>query len=193
MSEFVRLIGAQNRREEVVSVLKRLDPGSEPETAFSYVTALGEGVQRAGSSRASAAPREALEPFFQQARRLAGEELQRESLRVAAAQLLGLGRYADSSSNLFSLLEPNQPQSVQLAALASLARFTEPGLAGELLKRMADWTPRLRTEVLAILLRRPHRRPAPLQAIGGGQSRAAELSVSQINFLRSHRDRDLRE
>ena len=193
MSELVRLIGAQNRREEVVSVLGRLKPAGEPDTAFSYVTALGEGVQRAGSSLASAAPREALQPFFQQASRLAGEAIQPESLRVAAVQLLGLGRYADTSFNLFLLLDPRQPQAVQLAALASLARFTEPGLAGELVKRWAEWTPRLRTEVLAILLRRPDRTPALLQAIQSGQVRAAELSVSQINFLRSHRDRDLRE
>jgi len=192
-SELVRLIGAQNHREEIVSVLQRLNPASEPEKAFSYLTALGEGVQRAGGSLASATPREALQPFFQQASRLAADDLQPERLRVKAAQLLGLGRYADASSNLFPLLDPKPPQAVQLAALASLARFTEPGLAGELVKRWAEWTPRLRTEVLAILLRRPDRTPALLQAIESGQVRAAELSASQINFLRSHRDRDLRE
>src|SRR5206468_675994 len=62
-----------------------------------------------------------------------------------------------------------------------------------LLDRWRSLTPRLRTEALTVLLARPERAAALLKAVEEGMMRPADLSSTQIKFLRSHRDQQLRQ
>ena len=82
---------------------------------------------------------------------------------------------------------------MQLAAISALGRFNRPEVAGELTNRWSWLTPRLRSETITVLLARPERASVLLAAIESGTIRQAELSSTQVKFLRSHRDQRLRE
>ena len=94
---------------------------------------------------------------------------------------------------LVSLLTPSQPEAVQSAALAALARFTDASVGAELVARLNSFTPRVKAEALALLLKRSERSIALLNAIDAGQVPRSALSLADVNFLRSHRDTKVRD
>jgi putative heme-binding domain-containing protein len=82
---------------------------------------------------------------------------------------------------------------VQSAALATLARYTNTAVGVELIRRWNTLTPRLRAEALTVLLARPDRASALLQAIETGAIRANVLDSTQVKFLSNHRDPSVRQ
>ena len=91
-----------------------------------------------------------------------------ETTRTEAIRLLGLTSFAESGGLLLSLLDPSQPQTIQSAAVSSLNRFNDSQLGPELTKRWATLSPRLRSEVLSVLLARPDRAVILLKAVKAG-------------------------
>jgi putative heme-binding domain-containing protein len=112
---------------------------------------------------------------------------------VEAVLLLGQTSFADSSSTLLSLLNLQQPQAIQLAAVSTLARFNDPQVGTELTKRWDSMTPRLRSEAVTVLLARKDRALALLQAIESGGIRVSALDTTQAKFLRNHRDLEVKK
>src|SRR5439155_23841381 len=86
------------------------------------------------------------------------------ALREAVA-LLAFGRGAESYKTLLPLLDPQQPQAVQLAALTSLDRLSPAGLAAALLGRWSSLTPTIRDKVVDVLLKRADRAGGLLSAM----------------------------
>ena len=193
LRDMAALIGSKSQPKNVAKVASQLSGARLPSVAFPLIRALGEGLQRAGSSLAKADPEGKLKPQFAQAARLAADAKTHESTRAEAIQLLGLTSYADSGATLLALLDAAQPQPVQLAALGTLSRFTEPALGGELTKRWSGFSSRLKSEALTALLARPERTGALLAALEGGVIKPAELSSTQIKPLLAHRDAAIRE
>jgi putative heme-binding domain-containing protein len=114
-------------------------------------------------------------------------------LRIQAIHLLGLSRYAEVSTNLLLLLEPQQPQSVQSAVMAALGRFSGSQVTVDLLKCWPTLSPQLRSEAVAVMMRRPERVGALLTAIENGKLAPSDLNATQIDSLRRHRDSGLRQ
>jgi putative membrane-bound dehydrogenase-like protein len=170
---------------------------SQHHSAFMLIRAFGDGLQRAGSSLAKADPEGKLKPQFALAARLAADVRTPgptpEATRAEAVQLLGLTSYAESGATLLALLGGNEPPALQSAALATLARFTEPALGGELTKRWPMFSSRLKSEALTALLARPERLAALLAAVESGVIKPAELNSTQIKPLLAHRDASIRE
>src|SRR5690606_27676435 len=86
-----------------------------------------------------------------------------------------------------------EPQSVQLAALRALDRFTDRTIAHEWLGRWEMFTPRIRSEVLTLLLKRPERSVALLEALEAGVVQTAEISSTQADFLKTNRDKKVKD
>jgi len=186
LSQLVVMIGSRNDNAEVARVLKFIDKAGDPALHFGLVRALGDGLKRAGVP---------LDPFgkqlgavFASATTLAADTRAPEETRTAAIQLLGLTGFEDSGRLLLSLLDQTQPQSVQLAAASSLNRFSDPRLGPELTEVWAKLSPRLRSDVVSVLLARPDRALALLKAIQAGAIRPGALTTAQGKFLRTHRD-----
>ena len=95
---------------------------------------------------------------------------------------------------LLGLLDLTQPQPVQLAALATLARFNDPQVGAELTQRWNSLTPRLRAEALTALLAAAERATALLAGHRGGRDPAecAGLDADQIPE-QSYRDPAVRQ
>ncbi|MEW6303375.1 MAG: PVC-type heme-binding CxxCH protein [Verrucomicrobiota bacterium] len=193
LRQLVQLIGAANQAKEVAGVLAFVKQVEDAGFSFSLVRALGDGLQRARSSLARADTQGSLKDIFARAAKAAVDAKAQEATRVQAVQLLGLTSYAESGANLLSLLTLNQPQPVQLAAINTLGKFTDTQMGGALVERWNTFTPRVRSEALTELLKRPERITALLKAVEGGVIRPAELSSTQIRLLQNHRDAAIKQ
>lgn len=191
LRQLVVLVGAKNKPEEVAQVFDFIGRTEQPALTFALVRALADGLQRAGSSLAKSGGN--VKDILAGANQTALNAEAAEAVRVQAIQLLGVTSYAESGSALVSLLDLKQPQSVQLAALTTLARFSDRQVGIELTKRWETLTPRLRGEAVTILLARPDRATALLQAIDAGAIRASVLDSTQVKFLRGHGDKAVRQ
>jgi putative heme-binding domain-containing protein len=116
-----------------------------------------------------------------------------KTTRTEAIRLRGLTSFAESGGLLLSLLDPSQPQTIQSAAVSSLNLFNDSQLGPELTKRWATLSPRLRSEVLSVLLARPDRAVILLKAVKAGSIQPAALGTTQAKFLRTHPDPAVRQ
>ena len=189
LQQLARAIGARNRPDEVMAVAQAAASAANPGLGMSLVHALSEGLPRGGAG----VPRERLAAVFARAAGLSVDRGADEVVRVRAIQLLGQTSFPESGDTLFGLLHPAEPQTVQLAAVASLGRFGDAPISEPLMSRWATLTPRVRDAALTVLLGRPDRAAALLRAVEKGMVRQAELSSTQIQFLTGHRVTEVRD
>jgi len=191
LRELVVLVGAKNDALEIARVLGFIGQANQAGLKFAMVRALGDGLHRAGGSLANLGG--PVDECLAMAGKAAVDENVPEAVRVEAAQLLGFASFAEFGPALLSLLDLRQPQPLQLAALSSLSRFSDPQVALELIRRWDTLTPRLRSQAMPILLARAERAKTLLMAIEAGTILASALDSTQTRFLRNHRDLAVRE
>ncbi|HSH95860.1 MAG TPA: PVC-type heme-binding CxxCH protein, partial [Roseimicrobium sp.] len=188
LQDLTQLIATQNHPGTLDTVMRTLKESKDPLLSFGLVRSLGDGLQRSRRTFRDVDTDGTVLEVFDRARAIATDSRTNEATRVQAVQALGLTSFGASSESLLKLLSIEQPQTVQLAALASLDRFTDTTLGPELTKRWRDYGARVRIEVLAILLKRTDRSLALMYAITSGTIRPADLTLSQIRQLQTHRD-----
>jgi putative membrane-bound dehydrogenase-like protein len=191
LRQLVFLIGARNKTTEVSQALAFSTGASDAALGFALIRALGEGLQRAGSSLEKAGGN--ISSVFARAAATALDGKASEAARIQAVQLLGLARFEEASAALVPILNLSQSQAVQLAAISNLGRFNRLEVASELTNRWSSFTPQLRGEALTVLLARPERAMTLLKAVEQGAIRLSDLSSTQRKFLCSHRDPKLRQ
>jgi putative heme-binding domain-containing protein len=188
ISQLISVIGTRKDPNEVAAVLNYVSTSSDPTGSFMVLRSLNDGLQRAGGSLAQIAPAGSLDAIFARANQVAVQASLAIAVRTQAIQLLASDTYNNAAITLLALLNQDQPQEIQLVALTTLGKFNEPKVASELIQRWNSLTPRLRTEAISILVARPDRALALLQAIQLNDIRATELTTPQTKFLRTHRD-----
>lgn len=171
----LRLIGARNKyeeRERVVAFLKDADIG--------YALEYAEGGGGVG------------DVVLQRAINIARNS--DSSNRLSAVKLLGLNSSHDERiPMLFSLINPNEAEPIQRAAIAALAKVAGPKTATQMVRVWPSLTPGLRAEAMSLLVGRPERALVLLDAIAAGTIAPRDLSPAQTKFLRSHSDATVRE
>jgi putative heme-binding domain-containing protein len=192
LRELAALVGAKNKPEEVQAVLAYIGKISEPTLAFSLVRSLGEGLQKAHSTLAKADAGGKLKPQFAQANQLAMNNQTAEPTRMEAVKLLGFENYGTASGALAAALKREATEPIQLAAVTTLAHFSEPQTASELTGHWGEFSPRVKSQALSALLARPERATALLHAIKGGSVKPGDLTTTQLKFLRTHADKNVR-
>jgi putative heme-binding domain-containing protein len=135
-----------------------------------------------------------LDAVFERARGVAADADAPTGLRGAAVPLLRQqsGKHARDLKLLAELLEPKQPIDVQLAAAARLGSVPGGESAAVLLDPWQQYTPRLRSEVLAATLQRPALTSVLLDRIESGLIANGELSAAERDRLLSHADEAIR-
>jgi putative heme-binding domain-containing protein len=191
LQQLAQLIGANNKKEEVAQILEFINQANQPDISFALVRALSDGLQRIGKSL----PIESgnLKEILSAAKKTAIDLKAAEATRVQAVHVLGVDSFAESGPTLLSMLDLQQPQSIQLSALSTLARFNDSAVGLELTKRWNSMTPRLRSEAITVLLARPDRVTALLKAVESGAIRATDLTTPQTKFVRAHSDKSVRQ
>ena len=191
LQELVRMIGQRNRGRELLTALTFIEGIKDPAGAFPYLAAFADGLQTADVPLALFQAR--LQPVLDAAAATVRNSKSPETLRVQAIELLGLtASTAETKATLFALVGSEQPRGLQSAAIAALARFDDPSVAQEFLKRWPKFTPALRREVLPVLLGRPERAMALVTAVKDGTVLRNEFTPTQVAGLRAHRSPDVR-
>ncbi|MBI5394505.1 MAG: c-type cytochrome [Verrucomicrobia bacterium] len=188
LRQLVQVIGAKNDAAEVAAVLDWLTRGHASAT---LVSALGDGLRRGGSSLAKADKAGQLKSVFADAAKTAADAKAAAPARAQAVSLLGLTSFAVSGTTLTACLAGGQPESVQLAAVTALGRFRDAAVSAPLLQNWKSFSLRARSEAINVLLARPERSLALLQAIQSGQVKASDLDSVQEEFLQKHKDKQV--
>ncbi len=191
--ELARFIGARSKSNEVAHVLNQIQDVEGLERNSRLVVALFDGLRRGGASVESAVTPPRFDRVLSTARQLAADTARAQEDRLAAVQLIGFERYAKTAEFLSSLLRPDQPQTIQLAAIAAMDGYSDAGVGPDLAKSWPHLARRVREEILRILLKRKERMAALLDAIDMGSVRREELSLAQQTQLRLHHDQAIRE
>src|SRR6185503_12305683 len=101
-----------------------------------------DGFRRAGSSFGKAGVD--LKSLLDRAAAIVADPKSPDNLRLEAIAFLALGPKVEGEKTLLPLLDLQQPQSFQLAALSSLDRLSPDAFASSLLDRLTSFTPAIR-------------------------------------------------
>lgn len=193
LGQLISLVGARDDQDEVARVVTFIGKVREPALSFALVRALGNGLKHANRTLAEADAQGNLRGIFAQAQKLAADEKTEQDTRVEGIELLGLTGYQEAAAVLVPLLASGQPEPIQIAAVATLARFSDPQTGVELTKNWRGYSPRVKSEAVSALLARPERALALLQAIQSGAIQPSDLTTAQQRFLRNHENAKVRE
>lgn len=189
LAHLITMVGAQNQPMELDRVLDYLDRLNESALVFSMTRALSDGLQRAKVPLTSLGK---VTNIVTLAYGAARDTRLPEATRIPAIQLLSHMNYVEISPVLLALLDQRQTQPIQLATLGTLSKFSNPDVATELIRRWNSFTPRVRAEAISVLLARPERATALLQAIQAGTIQANALDSTQVKLLTTYRDPSVR-
>nr|AGW45552.1 beta-galactosidase [uncultured bacterium Lac161] len=191
LCELAGIVGAANQPADLARVREALVSTRDPLVAFPVARGLGNGLRRAGSSFEKGGVD--LRPLLDRAAALATNVTATDSARLEAIALLAFGSKTDATKALLPLVNPLQPQSVQMAALTSLDRVSPEGLSSAIIDGWSSFTPGIREQAADVLLKRADRTSDLLRAMEHGTVQRRDLSLMQAVALRQHSDSSLQQ
>jgi putative membrane-bound dehydrogenase-like protein len=189
LEQLARMIGGGNRDDDLAVVLESAVGVREKGIELRWVQALAEGLARSGPG----VVRERLGSWLPRAKAVLEDSGEATGDRIRAIRLMGEFSFGEVGAELMRVLRPTEPQEVQLVAIEAMGRFEGLDGYGELTRRWAEFTPRVREKVLSVLLARPGRALILLRAVEEGWVQRSELDSTRRQFLRGHRDGAVRE
>jgi putative membrane-bound dehydrogenase-like protein len=148
---------------------------------------IAEGFKRAKNSLRA----KGLGSILTDAARIAKDGEAPPEKRETATLLLGFDDFAQSREMLESLLDPREPQQVQIAALHALAGFSAPEVGALLLQHWPQSTPALRTEMVQALLGVKNRLVPFLDAIARGDIPKNQIPPARRMLLLRSKDPEI--
>lgn len=184
LRELTLLLGSRNVRAEVSRTFVTLERLPEARLRLALLHRLDEGLRGAGSQLSRVVLDTELRPLFREA--LVAAKGGQESVRVEGIRLLAAAPFEEVSETLFGLIAPAQTEMVQLAAVQSLARFSDARVGPGLTQRWSEMPEPVRLVALDALLARTEGCQALLAAVQDGVIPRDALSAPQVAFLRLH-------
>ncbi len=193
--QLARMIGDGDDSPEISRSLKSASTATNREIAFDLATALLNGIPPSGElpETFGTETRQTLQALWKEASQVVENNEPPQERRAAAARLLGRANWATAGSVLPPLLRPNEPALIQSAAVAALVERQDRGASQVLIDHWKTLTPRLRTQALGALLARSERIPILMSGIQQGIVQPSELTAAQIQFLKGHRNAEVRQ
>jgi putative membrane-bound dehydrogenase-like protein len=197
LEQLAEQAGLQGHAAQAAAVLKALDGFGAKEKSLAQATVRGltRGLARSGSalrgklaSGPSRRAAEVLRQMLQQANATAVDERKSLAARIEAIRMLALSPFGEVRAMLSDLLNSQQPKEVQLAALESLGRFTEPQVARSIVDAWPGLSPQVRNEAAEIVFARPSWIAVLLDAVQRKTITASQVEAARITFLTSHPD-----
>ena len=195
------MTGVRNRP---ASVRRALDAIAEspwlardPSAKSKFVLGIGAGLKRAGArftidQAGASTGMELVARLIETARKEAADERLDENKRQEAIQLLSCCPFSYAQETLKPLLDPRQPQLVQIAAARAFSDYSEPSVVHLLLEPWRQYTPEVRLEVIKAMLAREDRTLAFLQAADRGDASIAQLDLRPRALLLKHKNEAIR-
>ncbi len=202
LPELARQVGLAGQDEAVDTLVAHaVDlPEDDLQLAQAIVLELCEGLAGSGQPVAGVLDqpgreeiRKLVAPVLTAAQQRAGNPEQSESVRREAIATLALLPYDEVAALLGALLDSREPQSVQLAAMATLSRYAQREAAELLLAAWPTMTPRVRAEATEALFRRTGWLLALLDAIDDGRLASNDLVPARWAQIREHGHAQVRQ
>ncbi len=200
LEQLATLVGARKEPGEIGRVLDAaagLTRDSSNPRAI--VAGLGVGLQRANSSleevkpAASVAGRRLLDELFEHAVAQANDPTATPDERQSAVRLLGYAGSPRVTAALARLFEPGTPEAVQIAAVRTLARFSEPEIAKIFVNSWRRSTPKVQEEMIVALASRRPWVEQMLAACDRNDVSASQIGRATRTALLSDQDSAVRE
>ncbi len=196
--ELAQIIGAHASAPEMQRVLAAFsgsDPGSP--VLREVITGIGEGLKRTGKSLRKAGfsgdAANIVGDVLSRAAKTASDAMQTSEARCAAVSLLAFDDLGTVKNTLTALLDRNQPQEVQRAAISALGSFTSPDVAPLLLANWKTQTPAIRGDVITAMTSVRTRALPLLQAVESGLIPASQIPFAQRRLLGLNSDPKVKE
>jgi putative membrane-bound dehydrogenase-like protein len=191
-------IGTRGSMDEVSMVLDWLvGTASDGRQTVTYVLAagLGDGLRRTGSSLTMVDPGHRLDRVYSQAFSMSVDYNVAAPMRLQAIHMLGGTTYqfTDLADWYLMLVDGRESLAVQSAAITTLTTYSDPRILSTLMARFPALSPDLRKQVVAALLGRVERLNPVLDDIENGRFRPDDLTLSEINMLRTDSDQAVRQ
>jgi putative heme-binding domain-containing protein len=194
------IIGARRQPDEIERTLESIAAHAADRAESGLPRALflplGRALRQAGGHLSVARPPSSkadrfVAGLFDRAMKEAGDPALAPSRRVQAIDILGCGPFPLVRESLAALIDPRQPESVQIASLRALAGYDEPEIAELLLANHRQFAPSVRAEAVATLLARESWTLALLKRIGAGQADAGQIDFARRPLLLAHKNQEL--
>lgn len=198
--QLATVVGARTKTDEVNAVLDAAaGSATRPTAQLTTVMGLGAGLQRSGSSLAAvrtAASKDSaamLDQLVQRALQTARDVKAPVGQRQEASRVLSLAGGSETRDALVELIEPHQPEALQISAVKILTHSGEPRVAERLIAAWRASTPKLQEEIIAALASRPTWARQLLDACDDKQITAGQVTAGTRTALVSHQDAAVRE
>lgn len=195
-------IGLQNNADEIgqaVAALDLLGP-NDSVVALAVTRGLSQGLKKPNSvlSQMAAAGEltkmdAVVADMLAAALKTASNTKLDPKQRVPAIDGLALGKFAEVKPTLAKLIDTREPHAVQLAVVAVLGNFVDPGVAEVLLAAWPQLSPQLKEPATEALCARPERIAALFDAIDAGRVPAGDLAVPRLQLLAKSKEAAIRE
>jgi len=136
-----------------------------------------------------------LRAVFDAARRVAGDAQAPAADRLAAIRLLGRGieNCQQDIELLSSFLAPQYSDEFQAAAAAAFGHLDDPDAPERLLTDWSAYTPKLRDQVLSVIMSRARGPDAILDAIADGRILSQDVALTSRQILSDHPSPEIRD
>ena len=170
---------------------------SQPDLQLAIVTSLAEGLAINGNSftglkNLHPAANRMIRGHFEGALAATADASLPEEKRLAAIRLIRRAGLKEVKETLTALIDPQQPQAVQLASIEALAGYDDPEIAAILLESWGAQTPKVRGGVLSGVLSRAEwtRAPAGGHRVRDGSGAPDRRQTREL--LMNHDDQGIR-
>ncbi len=200
MQQLAALVGTRGDERDLQTLLTALAKPAPGAWQFAVLEGLAQGL-RLGSRPATFwdSPPANLAPAVAEARKMfdtaavrARDEKGAPAGRLDAVRLLGRGPFAPLAAIVPDLLEPRQSADLQQETLRALGQHTAREVAGLVLAGWSAYSPAVRREAVEVLLARPERVAALLDALERKQVAPLQLEPARLDQLRKHPNAALR-
>jgi putative heme-binding domain-containing protein len=191
VARLASVIGARNDQDELRAFLQTLAVPADVPTPWwqmAALTGLADGIKQRGATLAAAVQELAdslrgaaahVSQLLDAAKQIAQNAQRDLTERSSAIRLMGHMPFDQVADDFRGLLEPQQPQEIQLAAVQSLGTISDPRVAALLLEGWERYSPPVRREVLEAAFSRRERVAALLDAVEAGSIKATELDTAR--------------
>ncbi len=196
--ELARIIGARGQTDEMQHALAAAGGSDLDSPALrEVITGIGEGLKRTGKSlrraKLTGDAAQVVEHLLTRAAQTAADSAQTNEARLLAVRLLAFDDFTRAQAVLAALLDPAQPQDLQIAAIQVIGSFTTPDAVPPLLAHWNTQTPAVRAEVIAAMTSVRARALPLLEAVESGLIPASQIPFAQRRLLGLNPDARVKE
>jgi putative heme-binding domain-containing protein len=198
LTQLSRIVGSRGRDPEVQRILQAVsENGIGIRLRNAVVLGLGNGMKQSGAALPdpnSLPPLAAkfLGSLISRAESDAIDRKQESGKRLLAIQLLGCLDFKRAEPILVKLLDPVEPQDVQLATLDVLAEYKDPSIAQLVIAQWKEYMPVVCARAIRLLLSRDEWAEEYLAAVAEGKTPAAQIDTVGRTKLLQHRKVSIR-